>query len=82
MEMKVFSLLYSLEEKGELVDYRLLASKLELSESSIRDYIGRIMNKGIPIIRERVNNKKILLKISLDLKKIATLDTILQLRGL
>jgi len=79
-EMQVFSLLYSLEQQGEIVDYPLLSSKLNLSESSIRDYIGRIIKKGIPIIKEKINNKKILLHISPDLKKIASLDTILKLR--
>jgi len=82
MEMEVFSLLYSLEENGEDADYRLLASKLSLSESSIRDYIGRITLKGIPILKEKINNKKVILRISSDLKKIADLNTILQLRGI
>jgi len=79
-EMQVFSLLYSLEQQGEIVDYPLLSSKLNLSESSIRDYIGKIQKKGIPIIKEKINNKKILLHISPDLKKIASLDTIIKLR--
>ncbi|MEK6919161.1 MAG: hypothetical protein AABW73_03925 [Nanoarchaeota archaeon] len=79
MEFQVFSLLYSLEEKGEDADYRLIAVRLGLSESSIRDYIGKIVAKGIPIDKEKINNKKVILRISPDLKKIATLDTILKL---
>ena len=81
-EMQVFSLIYSLEQQGEIVDYPLLSSKLQLSESSIRDYIGKIHKKGIPIIKEKIQNKKIILHISLDLKKIASLDTIIRLREL
>jgi len=81
-EMQVFSLLYNLEESGIVVDYKTLADKLNLSESSIRDYIGKIQKKGIPIMKEKVNNKRILLHISQDLKKIASLNTILQLREL
>ena len=81
-EMQVFSLLYNLEESGIVVDYKTLADKLNLSESSIRDYIGKIQKKGIPITKEKVNNKRILLHISEDLKKIASLNTILQLREL
>ena len=79
-EMQVFSLLYNLENQGELVDYPLLALRLKLSESSIRDYIGKIQRKGIPINKEKIGNKKIFLKISPDLKNLASLDTILKLR--
>jgi hypothetical protein len=79
-EMQVLSLLYQLDNEGEIVDYPLLSIRLNLTESSIRDYIGKITKKGIPIIKEKLNNKKIILHISQDLKKIASLDTILKLR--
>ena len=79
-EMHIFSLLYQLDEEGELVDYPVLASKTSLSESSIRDYIRKISLKGIPIAKEKLNNKRIVLHVSEELKKIATLDTILKLR--
>jgi len=79
-EMQVFSLLYSLEDQGQIVDYPLLSTKFNLSESSIRDYIGKIQAKGMPIIKEKIQNKKIILHISQDLRKIASLDTILKLR--
>ena len=78
-ELEVFSLLYSLEDQGLIVDYKLLSERLTLSESSIRDYIGKIIAKGIPLTKEKVNNKQIILAISSDLKKIASLDTILKL---
>jgi len=81
-EMAVFSLLYSLENQGNKVDYPLLSSKLSLSEASIRDYIGKIKKKGIPIIKEKLNNKKIILHLYQDFKKIASLDTIIKLREL
>ena len=81
-EMLVFSLIYQLEDQGFLVDYSLLSSNLNLSESSIRDYIQRIISKGIPLEKEKVNNKKIILHISQDLKKLASLDTLIQLREL
>jgi len=79
-EMLVFSTIYQLEEQGQEIDYKILSIKLNLSQSSIRDYIQRIIDKGIPIIKEKLNNKKIILHISQDLKKIATLDTIIKLR--
>jgi len=82
-EMAVFSTIYQLEEqKQQPITYRETAQKLGLSESSIRDYTQRMINKGIPIVKQRINNKKINLSISKDLKRIATLNTIIQLRGL
>jgi len=79
-EMLVFSTVYTLEEQDPELTYKKIALKLGLSQSSIRDYIQRMINKGIPIVKEKLNNKKIILHISPELKKIATLDTITKLR--
>lgn len=80
-EMLVFSTIYQLEEQGDVdVDYKKIALKLGLSQSSIRDYVQRIANKGIPIHKTKLNNKKITISISPELKKIASLNTILALR--
>jgi len=82
-EMLVFSTIYQLEEHyPEGVEYSQIALKLKLSPSSIRDYTQKLISKGIPLVKEKVNNKKILLKISSELKKIASLQTIIQLREL
>ena len=81
-EILVFSTLYQLEEEIGFTDYKTIAQKLNLTESSIRDYIGRIIKKGIPVEKKRINNKNIQLTLSKNLKKIATLSTILQLRDL
>ncbi|MFA4960686.1 MAG: hypothetical protein WC548_03405 [Candidatus Pacearchaeota archaeon] len=81
-EMMVFSNLYLLQDTLSEVTYRTLALKLRLSESSIRDYINKLIIKGIPINKTKQNNKTITLSISQDLKKIATLATIIQLRDI
>ncbi|HKZ33939.1 MAG TPA: HTH domain-containing protein, partial [Candidatus Nanoarchaeia archaeon] len=81
-ETLVFSALYQLEEDSGPVDYKTLADKLGLTESSIRDYIGRLLKKGIPVEKKKINNKQIKLSISQSLKKIASLSTILQLRDI
>jgi Mn-dependent DtxR family transcriptional regulator len=81
--MLVFSTIYQLEEQGNReITYKLLSKSLKLSESSIRDYVQRMINKGVSIQKEKVNNKKLLLTISPNLKKIASLPTIIQLREL
>ena len=81
-EILVFSTLYQLEEENGFTDYKTIAQRLNLTESSIRDYVGRLIKKGIPVEKKRINNKNIQLTLSKNLKKIATLSTILQLRDL
>jgi len=81
-EMLVFSTIYQLEEQDFVVDYPLISKKLSLSESSIRDYVQRIIRKGIPLEKTKENNKKIILTVSPGLKQIASLSTITQLREL
>jgi len=81
-EVLVFSAIYQLEEQQELIDYSLISKKLGLTESSIRDYVGKLIKKGIPVEKKKINNKKICLSISENLKRIASLSTILELRNL
>ena len=82
-EMAVFSTIYQLEEQDPTkATYKQIAINLHLSESSIRDYVQRMINKGIPIKKQKINNRQLILSISQDLKKIATLSTIIQLREL
>ena len=81
-ELLVFSTIYQFSEEGGYTDYKNLSEKLNLTESSIRDYIGRLIKKGIPIEKVKVNNKTIHLSISQNLKKVASLSTILQLRSI
>ena len=81
-EMLVFSAIYQLEEQGFVVDYAILAQNLQLSEISIRDYVRKILQKQIPLVKSKESNKKVLLSIPKDLKRIASLQTISQLRSL
>jgi biotin operon repressor len=82
-EIMVFSTLYTLEDQNtDEITHSLLAKTLNLSESSIRDYLNKLIKKGIPIDKIKKNNKTILLKISSNLKKMASLDTILKLRDI
>ena len=82
-EMSVFSTIYSFEEQNiPEITYKIVSEKLKLTESSIRDYVNKLIKKGIPILKIRHNNKKITLSISSNLKGIASLNTILKLRDL
>jgi hypothetical protein len=80
-EFLVFSTIYQLEEEGS-VDYKSLSQHLNLTETSIRDYIGKLIKKGIPVEKTKINNKLVQLSISKNLRKIAPLPVILQLREL
>ncbi len=78
-EILIFSTIFQLEEEKGYSDYKSVSNKLNLSESSIRDYVSRLIKKDIPINKIKVNNKEIHLSISKNLKKIVGLDTILKL---
>jgi len=81
-EMLIFSTIYQIEQENGFSDYKTIAEKIKLTESSVRDYVGRLIKKGIPIIKNKINNKTIHLQVSDNLKKIASLSTIIQLRDL
>jgi hypothetical protein len=81
-EMLIFTTIYQLEEQGLTPDYSLLAEKLSLSEISIRDYIRKIIKKDIPLNKIKQENNRVILSISPDLMKMASLNTIVQLREL
>ncbi len=81
-EMAVFSAIYQIEEEKGFADYSSISSKLGISESSVRDYVIRLIKKGIPVEKTKINNKIIHLNVSKDMKKIAPLSVIIQLRDL
>jgi len=81
-ELLIFLTIYQLEEETGQVDYKSISQRLNLTESSIRDYVGRLIKKGISVDKKKINNKTVQLSISPNLKKIASLSTILQLRDL
>ncbi|MAG07274.1 hypothetical protein CMI46_00465 [Candidatus Pacearchaeota archaeon] len=79
-EMLVLSSIYQFDDQGQIIDYSFLSNQLNLSESSIRDYVQRIINKGIFLEKEKINNKKVIIKISDEFKRLASLNTLLALR--
>jgi DNA-binding MarR family transcriptional regulator len=79
-EYLILSTLYIQQEKGNTVTYQSIASKLLLTESSIRDYIQRIIKKGIPVDKTKENNKKVFLSLPSNFRKLASLDTITEIR--
>jgi predicted transcriptional regulator len=80
-EFHIFSMLFTVDKTQKNVTYRDLAVKLNLSESSIRDYIQKIIKKGIPIEKEKLNNKVTILKIPEEIRQLSTLDNLLRIRN-
>lgn len=81
-EFYVFSTMYTLEQElGKPLTYRDIALKTGLTDSTIRDYIARLMAKGIPVSKEKSNNKDILLRISEELRNLATLDNLSSIKS-
>jgi hypothetical protein len=78
-ELLIFSLIYTLNEEKSEVTYKDISIKANLTESSVRDYISRLEHKGIPLIKEKKNNKMVVLKIPEELKHISTLDNLTKL---
>jgi DNA-binding MarR family transcriptional regulator len=81
-EWLVFAAIYQLDEEIGHSDYKILAERLKLTESSIRDYVAKLIKKGISIDKTKINNKNIKLNISPSLKRIASLSAILTLKEL
>lgn len=81
-EMLIFATIYQLEDQGLNPDYKVISVKTNLSESSIRDYVQKIIKKGIPVDKFKENNKKVTLSIPKNMRRMAALDTIIKLREL
>lgn len=79
-EFYIFSLVYSLDVQGQKPDYKTIAIKANLTESSVRDYISRLIHKGIPLRKEKINNKTIVISVPDELKSLATLDNLTKLK--
>jgi len=80
-EFYIFSILFTVDKTQDSVTYKDIAKRTGLTSSSIRDYIQRIISKGIPIYKEKLNNKVTILKIPAELRNLATLDNLMRLRN-
>ena len=81
-EMLIFSTIYQIEEESGPTSYMTIAHILGITQSSVRDHVGKFIKKGIPVEKKREGNKRIQLSISPNLRKITSLSTILQLRDI
>jgi len=79
-EFVVFSTLYQMEDElKRAVGYSELAVRSNLTPNSLRDYVSKLIIKKVPIIKEKHNNKQILLKIAPELRNIETLSNLIRI---
>jgi len=67
-EFLVFLTIYQLEDEISEVTHSHLAQKLKLTESCIRSYVSSIIRKGLPLTRQKINNKLTILRISTEFR--------------
>jgi len=80
-EFHIYSILYELESRLGSASYRELAQAAHLDETSIRVYVKKLIEKNVPIIKEKRNNKDVVLKISPEFKQLETLTNLIKLRA-
>ena len=73
-KLYAFIVIYELEEERDFVTYFDIADKMGITPDCVRTYVSSMINKGIPILKKRINNKVTCLSIlpefrSLSLKK-------------
>jgi beta-galactosidase beta subunit len=78
-EFLTFLTIYQLEEDIGVVSYYSIAKHLKLSEGCIRTYVSSLIHKGIPIIKEKINNRFVTLKISKDFRNLNLKNKLLDL---
>ena len=79
-EFFVFNIIYSLEEQLGAVSYRNISEKAGISESAVRDHVRGLIKKGIPLNKEKSNNKINFFKIPSELRAIVSLDILMKMR--
>jgi len=77
-EQQVFLVIYALEDEKGLVSYTEIRRKTGLPGYMVSEYIARLVEKGIPIIRKYVNNLPYI-KLNPDFKRLQAKENILMI---
>ncbi len=79
-ELSVFIAIHDIEMEKNEVSYADIANKLNVTEPTVRGNVNRLLQKGLPVEKERFFNKKASLYISKDFKNLNLLTKIIELR--
>ncbi len=81
-EFAVFMAIYQLEEElNSLVTYSDIAKKLSLSRSSVRDHIGELILKNVPLVKMVSSDRKVSLSIKKDFRDLNIASQLLTFRN-
>ena len=80
MEFAIFMTIYQLEEELGKVTYQDIAKKFNLTEATVRNHITNLINKSVPIDKERSFNKKTVFYINKSFRELNITSKILELR--
>ena len=80
-EFSVFLALYELDKIKEEVTYPEISLRLKITEATIRGYINSLINKKMPILRERYLNGKVSLSIKKEFKQLDLYQKLLRLKA-
>ena len=77
-EQHVFLVIYALEDEKGLVPYTDISRKTGLPGYLVSEYIARLVEKGIPVIKRYVNNLPYI-KLNPDFKRLQAKENILMI---
>lgn len=77
-EQQVFLVIYALEDEKGLVSYPEISRKTGMPSYMISEYISRLVEKGLPIMKKYVNNIPYI-KLNPDFKRLQAKENILMI---
>ena len=77
-EQHVFLVIYALEDEKGYVSYADISRKTGMSNYMVNEYLARLVEKGIPIIKKYVNNTPYI-KLNPDFKRLQAKENILMI---
>lgn len=79
-EFSVFMAVYDLEKEIKDVNYSDVAKRLKIAPARIREHIGSLLRKNLPINKERYYNGKVSLSIKKEFKDLNLQDKLIKYR--
>lgn len=79
-EFSVFMAIYALEKEIKEVNYSDIANRLKIVPARVREYVGVLLRKNIPINKERYYNGKVSLSVKKEFKDLNLQDKLIKFR--
>jgi DNA-binding MarR family transcriptional regulator len=79
-EFSVFMAIYELEKQFNETNYSQIANRLNLTETTVRGTVNRLISKNLPVSKERLFNSKTSLSLKKDFHNLNLLSKLVRLR--